>query len=64
MSLGNGIKSLIEDAMKAVNCAPEGFTRGIVILETKDGNFLCISRGDNLEPAIDAAIEAVSEGSD
>jgi hypothetical protein len=53
------MKALIDDAAAAVEAAPNGFVRGIVLLETRDGNFISITRGEDLEKAVEAATIAM-----
>lgn len=59
MSKKEGFTSLIGDAAAAVAAAPNGFVRGVIVLETKDGNFLTLTRGKGLAKAADAACDSM-----
>lgn len=62
------MKSLIDDAAKIVENAKEGgFTRGLVVLQTEQGNFLTLVNGSGspeLERAAEAACVALGKTPD
>ncbi len=52
------MKTLIEDARKVLETVGDGgFVRGLVVLQTKDGNFLTLTSG-TVTKELDSAAEA------
>ena len=52
------MKSLIEDAAKIVaNVDDGGFVRGLIVLQTEQGNFLTLVNGSG-DPELERAAEA------
>lgn len=61
----SGMETLLKDAeevmraTRATRATDGDFVRGLIVFETRRGNFLTITRGDDMEAAANAACVAM-----